>query len=811
MRTKLSRSIILASLLVCSSAFADERTYQGGAWNLASSWSPAGVPTQSDRANFFADHVGNVFLAGGFDLDEIYVSGDASGYTFTGEGGSFGHVRRVQTDAQNTLFDLTQLTGQAVGKGYAIGLQGDGSTEWRTSLVDTNSQPLDAYIAGVFTRPNFHTGNTVLHNYTALRDSGSFNNTPLLSVDRASLEINNKVGDPSPNNRIGDSTRLQLNHAFVFFNNDSILTTEDIGGIDLGLGHNRISSSGSDLYAPGAALLRDASQHGTLMLETAYGSTHVAPAMGIGSHVVPWATRYGNLAYYDAGENDLPGDGDDGGFIDVPYNSISTATTTQHAEVSSSYTMNTSFTVLSATVRDSQTLNLNNSVLTLTDAALVLDNNANVTQGITGRIDFAGTHGEAFVHVPSGNAAVSARLSSGVGLVKGGDGNLLLSGANNISGPIYFNNGMLEIGSVNAVSASNELHLVESSVKFNYGVGGTVANHIIFNAGRSDIMFGGSYLYDFSVKDNTNWNFSGTIEGAGPYFVNGENSKVTISGVHASTPGVYGAQDGFSLWPQGTVNVEITGRLGDINNRGTMILFGGRLTGNGEVSGGIQVTNGGLFAPGLNGGAGVALFKTHDLSMFDGRVEMQINGTARGTQYDAIDVTDFAVFGGGGTLAISGTVIASVGQVFDLIRFPSGFAFNGGPTFTNTVAVSSGGQWVHWIDNDSLTFAVAGPTGDSTLDGHVNFDDLLILAQHYGEQGSANWTTGDLTYDGNVNFDDLLLIAQHYGQNALTAGQIDALGSTFASDFAMALTLAPEPSSLVLLTSLLAVKGRGRR
>ena len=52
--------------------------------------------------------------------------------------------------------------------------------------------------------------------------------------------------------------------------------------------------------------------------------------------------------------------------------------------------------------------------------------------------------------------------------------------------------------------------------------------------------------------------------------------------------------------------------------------------------------------------------------------------------------------------------------------------------------------------------------GDLNLDGRVDFADLLIMAQHWGQAG-ANWDQGDLNYDGSVGFSDLLLLGQNFG------------------------------------------------
>jgi hypothetical protein len=52
--------------------------------------------------------------------------------------------------------------------------------------------------------------------------------------------------------------------------------------------------------------------------------------------------------------------------------------------------------------------------------------------------------------------------------------------------------------------------------------------------------------------------------------------------------------------------------------------------------------------------------------------------------------------------------------------------------------------------------------GDVNRDKAVNFGDLLVLAQNYG-QSNRTFSQGDFNYDGQVNFSDLLLLAQRYG------------------------------------------------
>lgn len=78
--------------------------------------------------------------------------------------------------------------------------------------------------------------------------------------------------------------------------------------------------------------------------------------------------------------------------------------------------------------------------------------------------------------------------------------------------------------------------------------------------------------------------------------------------------------------------------------------------------------------------------------------------------------------------------------------------------------------------------------GDSNIDGHVNFDDLLALVRAYGRDGT--WVNGDFDGSGRIDFDDLLKLQQHYNS------------SSFSSDYALAQSIAPEPAAAALLLAL---------
>lgn len=113
------------------------------------------------------------------------------------------------------------------------------------------------------------------------------------------------------------------------------------------------------------------------------------------------------------------------------------------------------------------------------------------------------------------------------------------------------------------------------------------------------------------------------------------------------------------------------------------------------------------------------------------------------------------------------------------------------------------GKLLGWLDDPTAkrVTVLATLPGDINLDLSVNFDDLLLLAQNYDAAAGKVWSQGDSNYDGLVNFDDLLALAQRYGLSALGSGfmtnEADPLGGQFATDWALAQSLVPEPVGLV--------------
>ena len=83
------------------------------------------------------------------------------------------------------------------------------------------------------------------------------------------------------------------------------------------------------------------------------------------------------------------------------------------------------------------------------------------------------------------------------------------------------------------------------------------------------------------------------------------------------------------------------------------------------------------------------------------------------------------------------------------------------------------------VDLDLMLGILGSLRGDADVNGTVNFEDFLILADNFGDPHP--WSKGDFNTNGLVDFTDFLLLANNFGQVA---------GATY---------VVPEPTGLALL------------
>jgi hypothetical protein len=115
---------------------------------------------------------------------------------------------------------------------------------------------------------------------------------------------------------------------------------------------------------------------------------------------------------------------------------------------------------------------------------------------------------------------------------------------------------------------------------------------------------------------------------------------------------------------------------------------------------------------------------------------------------------------GGGTVTSTGYTISGNSITFNL---PTGLASG---NYTATLVTSGVTDTTGNAPAVPLSLNFSFLMGDVNSDHVVDFSDLLILAQNYGQIGRS-YAQGNLNFsgDGSVAFDDLLILAQNYGQS----------------------------------------------
>ena len=91
--------------------------------------------------------------------------------------------------------------------------------------------------------------------------------------------------------------------------------------------------------------------------------------------------------------------------------------------------------------------------------------------------------------------------------------------------------------------------------------------------------------------------------------------------------------------------------------------------------------------------------------------------------------------------------------------------------------------------------------GDANLDGKVEFQDLVRVAQNYGGLAGKYWPQGDFNYDGKTDFVDLVKLAQNYG-GLLPGEAIPGAPVGFDEDLKAAFAQAPEPGMAGVLAAI---------
>lgn len=444
--------------------------------------------------------------------------------------------------------------------------------------------------------------------------------------------------------------------------------------------------------------------------------------------------------------------------------------------------------------------------VTTASGSLELSGNGsiNVTTGgfFVGAGFFANTRGDGVVNQSGGTLAVT-NAADGM-FVVGGRASLLATGVYNLSGGTINANTNVRVGgkgtgTINQTGGTfNTANFISiarlTGSNGTWAISGGTLNHtgagtqiIVGEQGTGVLTIDGSALV--------------TTPSAVRLGITGGNGTLNLNGgVLRTTQITRGTGTGTVNFDGGTLRAGVS-----------TVSFVGGLSGAVVKAGGVTIDTNGFNVT-------IAQPLTHDASLagIDGGVSKVGNGdlalTGTNSFTGALRVNAGSVRLGiaarnvlsnaGGVEINAGSLLidANVGDstattVRNLLAASCLSGFQSGQIRSVAATTSQGLGWIQ-SSPTQVKISLVG-YGDANLDTAVNFDDLLLLAQNYGVTSGAVWGQGDFNYDGAVGFDDLLLLAQQYAGSGASQESIMSLGENVAADWALARSLAPEPSALV--------------
>ena len=282
-----------------------------------------------------------------------------------------------------------------------------------------------------------------------------------------------------------------------------------------------------------------------------------------------------------------------------------------------------------------------------------------------------------------------------------------------------------------------------------------VGQATILEAGATINLSGGTY-YTGTFDNSAGGNFNFT---AGTFGLTNEDLTVGAAGQFGSTLDIvagqtYDINQMTVIQAGGTLNLNGgTLKTGTLDNSagGAFNFTDGTLSAGTFV--GDLVNSDGTLAPGSS--PGTTMISGNYTQHANGKLAIELGGTAQGTEFDFVDVTGTATLAGTLDVTLIDAFAPTAGDSFDILDWGT---LSG--TF-DTVNLAALDRTLRWDVSDLyITGELAvGLTGDYTGDGFVGVEDLDLLLANWGDAvNPGDYALGDGDGNGLIGSADLALV-----------------------------------------------------
>lgn len=666
MRASIGWVLTLASLGFAAPALAGSNYWTNATgdslWSDPGNWQTGTVPTSIDNVFFdpsYSNGGGVVDLTGKtVSVGEVMFKTTANNVFQLQNGTLITSVVDAGVGEQLISVNLSTTSGNfyinSVGNAQYSGVIGGNGVASDNFTVNVTG--------GSFSGANTYTGATYVTAYYtpvvltgangSIRQSTQIYVSGILELDNRTAVNNDRVGDSAPISSLAGTITLD--------GNSTVATSESLGAVTIS--GTKLNLNAYSNGAPAALSLNSLTRSGEAVLELSLASSAGAtpgqilvqnaaslPLIGGGGaagstnqSILPYAMGDGSsFLTYDAGSDGKLGTADDVGLrpLDISTEYLPAIPTsgpsTSNVRITANQALSQNATINALAISNATLTIPNSQQLQLTSGALSLSGaSAQMTAVTGGSLNFSAREGVIYTQGSASGTqpryVVDSQLQNASTITKFGAGTLVLTKPSSFAGAWTIQEGLIAsqtngaLGSGNIViGGTQDPNAVPAGIAFE------TANQTFSN---SISAVGGAGPITINVASGINVDYSGMIDAVMAKGGPGTLTLTPDSTVGSNGSYIYGLHSG-------TLRVDTAAHV--TINVADQLSPSATLGGSGSIDR-VQLEMDGILWPGAGGQNGSDILSISSLQTFVGTFHVSLNGTTAGTQYDQIDIAQYA-------------------------------------------------------------------------------------------------------------------------------------------------------------------------